>query len=113
MTKPPIQPIDYEDELWIDLAQCRLEAIPTRWFYSDEETKQYDHDKEVMDVCSRCPVRIQCGDYAMRENEPGIWGGMYEDQRTKLKARRKSAWDAMLEDIGPEISSVARSISYA
>ena len=38
--KIPPKPIDYEDDLWIDEAQCRLEAIPTRWFYSDEETKQ-------------------------------------------------------------------------
>jgi len=41
--------------------------------------------------CSRCPVRIQCLEYALVSEEPhGIWGGMNELERRRLLRRRAS-----------------------
>lgn len=112
MTKPLNLPtIEYEDEVWQSYALCRHEGVPTDWFYADLDTKQYAHDEEVMEVCWRCPVRSECTDYALRENEQfGIWGGMYEDERLKLRKRRAAAWDKLFADISPDVSSVARSL---
>jgi WhiB family transcriptional regulator, redox-sensing transcriptional regulator len=33
-------------------------------------------------VCAQCPVRVECGDFALRSQQPfGIWGGMTEHER--------------------------------
>lgn len=35
-------------------------------------------------VCAQCPVRVECGDFALRSQQPfGIWGGMTERERTQ------------------------------
>ena len=36
-------------------------------------------------VCVRCPVRVDCADYAVRAREPyGVWGGLSEDDRAVI-----------------------------
>jgi WhiB family redox-sensing transcriptional regulator len=36
-------------------------------------------------ICSRCPVRGECLDFALRVREPhGIWGGLTELERRSL-----------------------------
>lgn len=43
---------------------------------------------EAVAYCRRCPVRTQCLDYALQyphRDLPGIWGGLSENQRNKLR----------------------------
>ncbi|MEU8515060.1 WhiB family transcriptional regulator [Kitasatospora sp. NPDC048722] len=41
-------------------------------------------------VCAGCPVRIECRRYALQTREPyGVWGGLTEDERQRLLARRR------------------------
>jgi WhiB family transcriptional regulator, redox-sensing transcriptional regulator len=46
-----------------------------------------DPGAEAREVCSRCPVRRDCLDYAMEVDEFGIWGGL--DQRERRARRRR------------------------
>lgn len=40
-------------------------------------------------VCGGCPVLVECGEYALAAREPfGIWGGMSERDRRRLRAER-------------------------
>jgi WhiB family redox-sensing transcriptional regulator len=47
-------------------------------------------DKEAREsrakrICSTCPVRRECLDYALRIREPhGIWGGLNETERRQI-----------------------------
>jgi WhiB family transcriptional regulator, redox-sensing transcriptional regulator len=55
--------------------------------------------KVAKDICAVCPVRAQCMDYALRNNEVGIWGGTTERERKKIKnryVRRKALDDSPL-----------------
>jgi WhiB family redox-sensing transcriptional regulator len=37
-------------------------------------------------VCRRCPVRVECLDFALREGiDVGIWGGATENERRKVR----------------------------
>lgn len=38
-------------------------------------------------VCSGCPVRQDCLDYALEHNELGVWGGVGERERRTMKRR--------------------------
>lgn len=42
------------------------------------------------EVCSRCPVREQCGEFAIEAGEVyGVWGGMTERDLRRAVARRR------------------------
>lgn len=44
--------------------------------------------REAKKVCASCDVRSQCLDYALANDERfGIWGGLSERERRKLKRR--------------------------
>lgn len=42
-------------------------------------------------ICGRCPVRLQCLEYAMiAEDEQGIWSGTTQHERRQLRALGRS-----------------------
>jgi WhiB family transcriptional regulator, redox-sensing transcriptional regulator len=44
--------------------------------------------REAKKVCTQCEVRAECLDYALANDERfGIWGGLSERERRKLKRR--------------------------
>lgn len=44
--------------------------------------------REAKKVCSGCEVRVECLEYALENDERfGIWGGLSERERRKLKRR--------------------------
>ena len=74
-------------QAWRSQALCR--GLDPEIFYpaSDEEAD------EAKSVCSGCPVRIACLEYALAARErDGIWGGCTERERRRIiRQRRKSA----------------------
>lgn len=45
---------------------------------------------EALEACSRCPVRQECLDYAIDNNQHwGVWGGLTERQRFSYKRKRR------------------------
>jgi WhiB family redox-sensing transcriptional regulator len=44
--------------------------------------------REAKRVCDACPVRVQCLDYALENQERfGIWGGLSERERRRMEKR--------------------------
>lgn len=44
--------------------------------------------REAKRICSRCEVKVECLEYALGHDERfGIWGGLSERERRKLKRR--------------------------
>ncbi|HUQ39859.1 MAG TPA: WhiB family transcriptional regulator [Acidimicrobiales bacterium] len=78
------------DELWQDRAACRgpQAAVffpPSHFERKDDKDEREDRAKAI---CTQCPVRKPCLDYAVRIREPhGIWGGLNELERKQLVAR--------------------------
>lgn len=71
---------------WMDYAECAgLDPdlfFPTR----DDISSHY----EAIRVCNQCPVRLQCLEYALDNNErKGVWGGTTGKQRRQILARRR------------------------
>jgi WhiB family transcriptional regulator, redox-sensing transcriptional regulator len=43
-------------------------------------------------ICARCPVRVQCLDWALATREPhGVWGGYSESERKQILMGRRKA----------------------
>lgn len=67
---------------WRDRARC-LQTDPELWF-PEKGTRTGEFAKRI---CAQCPVQRQCLDYALNSTErlDGIWGGMTETERRKLR----------------------------
>lgn len=72
-----------EDALgWQDRALC-AQTDPEAFF-----PEKGGSTREAKKVCLSCPVRAECLDYALGNDERfGIWGGLSERERRKLKKR--------------------------
>lgn len=78
---------------WYDEARCM--GKPIMVFYGEEEDQQErgshrpyllpSEVEQAKNVCGSCPVRAQCLEYALDNDERyGIWGGMTSKERRKL-----------------------------
>lgn len=65
---------------WVDDALC-AEIGGDSWFPDKGE-----NPAAAKKACRRCPVRIECLDYAMSTGERhGIWGGLSETERRRAR----------------------------
>jgi WhiB family redox-sensing transcriptional regulator len=68
---------------WREQAACR--GMNPNWWYphtSDSLTAA------GYTICRRCPVRQECLEYALANDEPGIWGGVSHRRRMKMTRGR-------------------------
>ena len=67
---------------WHARAACT--GLPLAWFFAEGD----DPATRAQDVCSRCPVRRECLDYALAHGiKFGVWGGLAPKQRRALGSR--------------------------
>ena len=67
---------------WQDSALC-AQTDPEAFF-----PEKGGSTREAKKVCASCEVRSECLDYALSNDERfGIWGGLSERERRKLKRR--------------------------
>jgi WhiB family redox-sensing transcriptional regulator len=71
---------------WTELSLCR--KMDKDLFFPDS----YSGVKKAKEICSKCPVSRQCLQYAMNNDITyGVWGGLGETDRLRLRKTRKSA----------------------
>lgn len=69
---------------WRSRAECR-DFSPDMFFPTDDESLQ-----AAKTVCFQCPVRRACLSDAMVNHELwGVWGGLSERERRRLRSRRR------------------------
>jgi len=76
---------------WQWRAECRGEDSALFFPPGDIEPKEerVARERKAKAICSSCPVRIECLEYAVRIREPhGIWGGLNEMERRMLMSGR-------------------------
>lgn len=65
---------------WMDDARCA--GTDPRLFFPDKG----DSTREAKRLCGGCVVRAECLLYALPQSDlRGIWGGLSENQRTRLR----------------------------
>jgi len=74
-----------EDD-WADRGLCS-QTDPEAFF-----PEKGGSTRQAKEVCMKCDVRAQCLEAALdRDERFGIWGGLSERERRKLKRRRSVA----------------------
>lgn len=67
---------------WKADAACR--NLDTKLFFPDSESET----GRALAICSECPVREACLDFALRTRQnDGVWGGRTEPERRRLRRR--------------------------
>jgi hypothetical protein len=62
-------------------AACR--DRPGRWWFTASTRRR------AIQICQRCPVRVECLAYAIDSDEQyGVWGGLTVDERRALRHGR-------------------------
>ena len=75
-----------DDKGWQDLANC-LGVDPDLFF-----PERGASTRKAKAICAECEVREECLNYAIDVGEKfGIWGGMSERERRKLRRDRQIA----------------------
>ena len=75
-----------EDRSWQDNANC-LGVDPDLFF-----PERGASTREAKEVCRACIVRLECLEYALGNGEKfGIWGGMSERERRRIRRARALA----------------------
>ena len=71
---------DADERAWMLEAKC-LDADPEAFF-----PEKGGSTREAKRICSICPVREECLEYALANEERfGIWGGLSERERRRAK----------------------------
>jgi WhiB family redox-sensing transcriptional regulator len=74
--------LTWEPMDWANQGKCR--DLQTDIFYSEGGPRS----REAKLICSICPVREDCLDYAIRNLELfGVWGGHTAPERRRLRAK--------------------------
>lgn len=85
MTRSPYQypAVEEEesDESWKLQGLCRRED-PEK-FFPLEKSKQAA--RSAKEVCLQCPVLTRCREWAITHYEVGIWGGLTERERRRVR----------------------------
>ena len=77
------------DALWTALAACAGENPALFMSPDGREAAENRRTRETVarQICSQCPVRVDCLAYSLRVSEPlGIWGGLTETERRALRS---------------------------
>ena len=93
----------FERQEWHDRAACRDENDPAAWF---PHSTEYETAAYAKAICATCPVRGECLDAGITE-EFGIWGGLSERARRRLRKQRKITARTYLTDPAPAPESEA------
>lgn len=88
----PILPEDYPDFEEFGTPPC-AEADPEAFFSEDRPEGNlmlnrlaYPLEREAKLVCSECPYKMRCLEYALKNPDiQGIWGGTTEQERRKFR----------------------------
>jgi WhiB family redox-sensing transcriptional regulator len=88
---------DFLEKGWQDLANC-LGVDPDLFF-----PERGASTREAKEVCKGCSVRAECLEYALSNGERfGIWGGLSERERRRLRRQRVMFMRSELSSDPPE-----------
>lgn len=70
-------------------------GYPTDWWYPIASNRDTPGTRQVareatskaLEICSKCHVRTDCLQYSLEWEPHGIWGGMTERERSRMRRR--------------------------
>ncbi|MFE9758152.1 WhiB family transcriptional regulator [Streptomyces microflavus] len=90
------------DPNWRSYSACR-DVDPELFFPHREDGPWAEQVADAKSVCSWCPVRQQCLDWALEtRQDTGVWGGLSESERRSMH-RRIRRYDTRMPGVPEQI----------
>lgn len=87
---------------WFESAACLGIPRAADIFYPVGTTGMAEDQIAIAkSICAGCPVQLDCLEWALAHDEQGVWGGMSEDDRRRLRRRLRREAVRVAEG-GPE-----------
>lgn len=58
------------------------------FFVADGKSNRYRNVRQLRAICSGCPMREPCLEYALHVSVQGFWGGTTDDERRRIRRSR-------------------------
>jgi WhiB family redox-sensing transcriptional regulator len=75
---------------WRDDSACR-EVDPDLFFPDGKNAPARTQIEKAKQICLSCPVVQPCLHFAVSTGQLGVWGGLDDDERRKLRRRKAAA----------------------
>lgn len=93
---------------WRSRGAC-LTADPDLFFPISSSGSSDRQELLAKKVCVRCPVQEPCLQFALQTNQAhGVWGGMGENERLRLRRHLRAANDGLIPQRVPGTGRVGR-----
>lgn len=80
----------FDEADWRESGACRTADTSLFFPVTDDEAAP------ARAICASCPVREQCLNFALaNREEQGVWGGLTESERRRVRRRRAAAARAL------------------
>lgn len=77
----------YEDVTWHKASCAKAKDVD---FYPEPGRGYPERVAEAKAVCKSCPIQMQCLEYAIKNEEFGIWGGLGPAERDSMRRSRRA-----------------------
>ena len=66
---------------------------PTRWWFPEHGDGKEEQDNlyKAKQICTKCPVRLQCYEFGTRTGSCGVWGGVTLDRGRPTRRGKNNA----------------------
>lgn len=92
-------PLDLPGD-WRFRAACGDEPNKELWFPVGTSGPAMRQTAEAKTVCRRCPVITECLTWALETGQEGVWGGMSEEERRRIRKSNAKTRARMLAAAG-------------
>jgi len=77
---------------WQDQAACKGVTEHAIFFPQSDQPGWQARQAKALEICKACPVREECLNHAIENNELfGVWGGTTERGRKRLRAQQANS----------------------
>lgn len=73
---------------WQRRAACATTSVEEWALHADSFFRNGPISRGVRDICSECPVRQECEQFALDNDLEGIWGATMTAQRRRTRAKK-------------------------
>ena len=72
--------VDWED------AACKF--TDTDSFYPEGAGEALATNRVLIKICNNCPIKSECANYAIHNEQHGFWGGLSPSERAEIRKRK-------------------------
>lgn len=66
----------------------RCKGIDTEMYYPVEDSSSFPEKSLIVSICNSCTHLTECGEWGIKNERFGIWGGLTQNQRNRIRASR-------------------------